>query len=554
MIKRLGFGQLLAGGFALVLLMALAAGLITTLGQLASRQAGDVAAKETEHALLAQRLSMLQQREQATSRAYFLLPKEHGDERCAEAAKQFAATLDQLDRTAVTPEASQDLAAMRSSWSKGEAETKKMFDMGRSGQTEAMLAELPTSVALSKKIQTSLGNYLAYVDKTVTTRRAEQHQIESRSLLFSFLCGGVAFVLAIVCGLATIRIVNERISHVCKQLESIAARDLSIDDAEVGTDDALGRIQNSTNAMKRTLVNMLCEMEEIGSHVSTTSTQLAGAAQSTSKSADAQSRQTDQVASTLAEMSHSVSEVAQHSTVASESASHATESVRQGDGAVVQASAKMEEITSQAAVVSTSITELVQQSEGIGRAASLIQEIASQTNLLALNAAIEAARAGVHGKGFAVVAGEVRRLAEQTGSATAEIESMVGGIQEKARNVLEKTQAESKHIAEGAALNDKIRSSFSLIRESVGTVDSLMARIATATREQLAGTEELTRNVVEISQLSIRSAEIARESNTACDELGDLSTQMQGRLSEFKLPDGAKMEVCRRSHQVNRNL
>jgi methyl-accepting chemotaxis protein len=552
MIKRLGFGQLLAGGFGLVLLMSLTAGLITTLGQLAARQAGDVAAKETEHALLAQKLSMLQQREQATSRAYFLLPKEHGDERCAEAAKQFAVTLDQLDSTAVTPEASQDLAAIRSSWGKGEAETQKMFDLGRSGQTEAMLAELPISVALSKKIQTALGNYLAYVDKTVTTRRTEQHQIEERSLIFSSLCGGLAFVLAIVCGLSTIRIVNERIRQICEQLEAIAARDLSIADAEVSTDDALGRILRFTNAMKQTLVSMLCEMEEIGSQVSTTSTQLAGAAQNTSESADVQSRQTDRVASTLAEMSHSVSEVAQHSTVASESASHATESVRQGDGAVVQASAKMEEITSQAAVVSDSITELVEQSEGIGRAASLIQDIASQTNLLALNAAIEAARAGVHGKGFAVVAGEVRRLAEQTGAATAEIESMVGGIQDKAKNVLEKTQAESKHIAEGAVLNEKIRSSFSLIRTSVDTVDSLMAQIAAATRQQLAGTEELTRNVVEISQLSIRSAEIARESTSACGELGDLSTQMQGRLSEFKLPDEAKMEVCRSTHQIKR--
>jgi methyl-accepting chemotaxis protein len=132
-----------------------------------------------------------------------------------------------------------------------------------------------------------------------------------------------------------------------------------------------------------------------------------------------------------------------------------------------------------------SILSLKESSSGVAKVAELIASIATQTSVLALNANIEAARAGVHGKGFSVVASEVRKLAEQTARATAEIQAKVSAI--------------GTDITTAVAAIDRIA-------KQTEELSGVSHQMAAAAEEQHLATQEMGQN---LERAAHRTSEIA---------------------------------------------
>jgi methyl-accepting chemotaxis protein len=288
--------------------------------------------------------------------------------------------------------------------------------------------------------------------------------------------------------------------------QEVAGGNLTVQLAERSPNDVLMRSLSSMVAKLSEVVN---DVKGAADHVAAGSKQMSAGSEELSQGATEQAAAAEEASAAMEQMSANIRQNADNALQTEKIAVKSAQDAQEGGKAVLQTVHAMKEIAGKI---------------------SIIEEIARQTNLLALNAAIEAARAGDHGKGFAVVASEVRKLAERSQRAAAEISELSSSSVEVAENA-------------GGMLTRML--------PDIQRTAELVQEISAACKEQDSGAEQINKAIQQLDNVIQQNAGAAEEMSSTAEELSGQSEQLQVTIGFFDIGDQAGAgRVSRQSKPV----
>jgi methyl-accepting chemotaxis protein len=204
-----------------------------------------------------------------------------------------------------------------------------------------------------------------------------------------------------------------------------------------------------------------------------------------------------------------------------------------GERAVAEAANGLNRIREQMDVVTQRVVKLGEQSEAIGAIISTVTDLAEQSNLLAINAAIEAAKAGAHGKGFTVVAQEVKRLAEQSKRATAQVRTILGEIQQASMSAVRVTEQGTKSVEAGVSQAMDAGGSIRTLAKSILDASQALTQVAAFGQQQLVGMDQVSQAINTIKTASTQNASGMRQIEGALQKLDHVGRSLKVLIEEY---------------------
>ena len=351
----------------------------------------------------------------------------------------------------------------------------------------------------------------------------------ARNLLLTSLA--VMFVLSTVIALWIALGINNGLKKIQAVAEGIAVGDLN-QNIEIKTNDEIKDLVDTINVMTGNLRNTaiiadqiangdltvkpkpMSDKDTLGMSLQSMVERLRGVVTDALSASDNVSSGSQQLSAGSEQLSQGATEQASSAEEASASMEEMAANIKQNADNAAQTEKIARQSARDAEVSGQAVDRAVNAMRTIAEKISIVQEIARQTDLLALNAAVEAARAGEHGRGFAVVASEVRKLAERSQAAAAEISSLSGEtvtVATEAGDMLSRLVPDIRKTAE------------------------LVAEISAACREQDIGASQINEAIQQLDKVTQQNAGASEEMSATSEELAAQAEELQASIAFFKV-------------------